>query len=988
MAEQSTATHDQHPSGSAWGWLLAVALVVLVLDLLLGLGHEEREPPPVDELAAAELRTRLKTATAAAKQGRPAIVLVGDSVLAGDVMASRVPDWQSQRVIDHMRAELGTDSDALLQQIAFDGLLPVDALRVLAELDRIDPTGEVRFVLELNLRYFSWHYAKQRDCTRVELCELGRTRAVLGHGEPNPWLLALGGVVESAELARDWLRRRTPIHRHRPHLRRPELAQLDGLAVARPDSGDSDTRGPTHAEGLARVQAHYRELSLPDDHAQVEALIELVERLRVRGRSAALFLTPLEDEFVAATLHGNELGRQYERLAALIHDRASLRSATRAKIELLDLDHPLFGSHHFLDHVHLGPEGNRLLALNLLHELGLPLRVRPFDSMMVHHEDHDRSLVHRRGSGFADGGAWQALFRVPDGVAVSRSGDWIVIADTANQVLRQLRGSMQIVERLAGTPRRTGAVDGPASTARLDQPRSPQIVGDAVYFLDGRKGSRVRALIGGVVETLRWSGPRCDGYRELEAHATTLFLLCADDRVLLVDPDRRVATLGFDPRRHPELVGLRGLEPTHDGRLLLADRDSRIWAVALDHPGRAPTLLFDNAAPELLPRELGATYPYSFAELRLNRIVAMEWVERHGALLIQDEHELVQTSSRLTRETTERVHLRLLDLDHGLVYPWIKAIPHAEAFHMWNETTQSLVSYFHLGSMAVVQDDASLVYLERSRSRLFRIADGLLAAAKTGNVHTEHAKIQLLQPIDTDTASLISATIRPDRWLGTRHEPIPRAGPYVALLIGSSLSAISDRLGNYALGRLLELELQAELGYRDGVRLDLYQRTLAAPSLATTIDALEDFLDSAGPPPDIVLLELHLHAIGEDQRAQLARLEELAARHDTLLIFYDNSALEADERDGLRASRPSVRALIDDIRGAGFEVLEPSDRLLRELLVESPWGNQPWGEGLHHGAPWAVELTAKSLASSAYPLIREFLRGRTPARERSSMEGQ
>ncbi|MFO7566884.1 MAG: hypothetical protein R6X02_29845 [Enhygromyxa sp.] len=1017
---------EPRPAGSAWAYMAAVLVLLLAVDLALAWGRGQTSVAAAEEPEAVDLRERLVAAATAASEGRPAFVLVGDSVLAGDVMAPTVPDWASQRVIDHMRRELAVDSDALLQQIAFDALLPVDALHVLAELDRIDPAGEVRFVFELNLRYFSRHYAEQRGCTRSELCELGRAQLA----GAKVLAQAGAGLLESAGLIREQLHRWAPVHRHRPQLERLELAALEGLAVTRP-TPTSTPKGAaprSAAESLARVGAHYREVLFDPEHAQVEALIAIVDRLRARGRPAALFFTPLEDQFTAATLPGTALGRHHERIAALIHDRglAQPGSGRRPKLDLLDLDHPLFGSRYFLDHVHLDPEGNRLLALNLLHELGLPLRERPFEWMMVHSEDHDRSLVHRRGLGFADGGAWGALFHDPEGVAVSRSGDWIVIADTRNHVLRQLRGSMQIVERLAGTPRRSGHLDKLAPAARLERPRSPEILGDAVYFLDGAEGSRVRALTGlahGAVKTLRWSGPRCDAYDELEAGVVEgramLMLLCADDRVLLVDPHARAASLIFDPKRGGEIEGVRGLEPTPDGRLLLADDRSRIWSISLVDRRRPPELLFANTAAELLPGELEASYPYGFEQMRLNRIVGMEWVERYGALLVQDEHDLGRDHKRLRREQTERVHLRLLDFDAGLIYPWIKAIPHAEAFHLWNETSRNLVSYYHLGAMAVVQDDASLVYLERTRSRLVRIADGLLAASKAGGLRTETSKVELLQPIDTASAGEISATFRPDRQLGTRHEPIPRRGPYVALLLGSSLSSISDRFGNYSLGRLLERELQAELGYRDGVRLDLYQRTFPATyqerfvpagcatagrrrdhfrpsrvrlpdecrhSLAAYADALEQFSSLAGPAPDIVLFELHDRQLEarDDRLAQLRRIERLAARHDTLVIFYDNSALAADGRDGLRATRPEIEQLITDIRELGFLLLEPSDRLLRELLVESPWGNQPWGEGRRHGSTWAIELTARVLASSAYPAVREYLRGRTPARERLS----
>jgi hypothetical protein len=958
---------EPRSAGSPWLWLLCVAVLVLAVDLTLGLGRAEHAASPIAS-DDADVRAQLLEVAEATDAGRPAFVLVGDSVLAGDVMAASVPDWASQRVVDHMRAELGSDSDAVFGQIAFDGLLPIDALHVLAELDRIDPAAEITFVLELDLRYFSSHYAAQDTCTRAALCELGRVQLDAETG--GTFDVATAGLVEAADLVHEWLRRRAPIARHRPQLRRPTLAELDGLAVARAGSTSEPIE---RTEGLARVSAHYREAEL-DNHAQVAALVQIVDRLRARGRSAALFLTPLDDEFVRSTLPGNRLGNRYELLARLIHDRGG------PEIMLLALDHPLFDRKLFLDHVHLDPEGNRILALNLLHELGLPLRNRPFDWMLVHVEDHDRSLVHRRGVGYADGGATRALFRAPEGVAVNATGDWIVIADTGNHMLRQLRGSMQIVERLAGS-REPGARDGPAT---LEQPRSPEIVGDAVVFIDGPERERIRKLARGAVTTLSWTGPRCPHHDALEAEGTTLYVLCSNDRVLAIDLDTRVASIAFDPRAaQKRVIGVVGIEPTNDGRLLLADADSRIWSITLDSGESLPDLLFANDGVELLPR---GAYPFGFAEMRLNRILAMEWVDRYGALLVQDAHELGTPHKRLQREQTERVHLRLLDLDNQRIYPWIKATPHAEASHMWNAVTNNLVSYTHLGAMAVVESDASLVYVERTRSRVFRIADGLLAAAKTGSLQSDAAKIELLNPIDVGTAAEISATFRPDRFLSTRHEPIPRAGPYVALVVGSSHSTLSDRLGNYSLGRLLELELGSELGYRDATRLDVYLRTHPSATLATGVDTFEGFLSGEGPPPDIVLFELH--GAPEPDAAALDRIEALADRYNSLIVFYDNSAMLADGRDGLRATTPALARLIADIRARGFVVVEPSDRLLRELSVESPWGSQPWGPGRDHGSPWAIELTSDVISSSVYPQVREFLRGRTPARVRHELRAE
>jgi hypothetical protein len=1000
--------HARPREQSPWVRLLAVLFMVVCVDLALGLAPEGVHTADPNPSSSANVRTALRGAAEAASEGRRAVVLVGDSVLAGDVMASEVPDWRSQRVVDHMRTELSPDSDAELRSVALDALLPIDALPILAELDRLDPAGEVELVLEINLRYFSASYGTQDSCSRDELCELGHT--ALAGGSPlapdaGTFMRAAVGLAEAAGLAHDWLLERTPIHRHREQLEHVELDEVEGLAVRREQAQQPEAEpAPTpsedrRAEGLARVREHYRSSAIVRDHAQVQAVIALLDRLAARGRRATLFLTPLDNEFARTTLPGNHLGRRHEQLARIVNDHPA---GSGGRVQLLDLDHPLFESHHFLDHVHLRPAGNRLLALNLLHELALPMATRPEPWMMVHGEDHDRTLIHRRGIGFADGGPWEALLRMPQGVAVSRDGGRVVIADTGNHVLRQLRGNMQFLERLAGKPRKAGVVDGPAlAKARLARPHSPALLGERVYFIDGTNSDRVRELSGGFVRTLSWEGTSCPRYDALVAGVLDgrewLYLLCRNDRIVSVDLAAARGVLTSDPRA-PVLAdsetgaprGYTAIEVSDDGRLFFADGGAKIWAMKLRDDGRArePELVFANEGEEDLPNEFKRTYPFRFDEMRVRHVAAMEWVERYDALLIQDQHEVKRGNERLHRQLTERVHLRLLDFERQQILPWVKAIPHGDAWHMWNAKSRNYVSYYHLGSMAVAQDDASLVWVERMRSRVFRLADGMLGVEKYGNLHTTWSKVEFLNTIGTQTSSWVGTHLRPDRFLDRRHEPIPHRGPYVALMVNSSLSTISDRIGNYSLGRLLENELQAELGYRDNVRLDLFQRTAGAAAFKFGPSVFEEFVRGNGPPPDVAFIELHDFNYrffrGTKTRAEriavLGKLERLASYYDTLVLFYDNSAMVANDRDGMRHTHKALRELIADAKKLGFVVLEPSDRLLRELLVESPWGSQPWGPSQHHGAPWAIELTAKVLAQMSYPVIREHLRGREPAR--------
>ncbi|MFV8749788.1 hypothetical protein ACNOYE_04505 [Nannocystaceae bacterium ST9] len=990
MDEGATNTHwtegtlcDDAPTPERpWLQLLAVVILVALIDALLGFGlarragplHEARVADVADEPVT---RTSLRASLQAAVDdpGRP-ILLIGDSVLAGDVLAPLRDDWQDQRILDHLRRELGPASEVSFHQIALDGLLPIDVLHLIAELDRLDPEGRVEVVVELNLRYFSGQYAKQDECTRPAICSLGDSAL----GDSGTLIRSLFGLGEAGTIAHDWLLARTPIHRFRDSLDRPPaLDRVAGMTVA---LADERTR-PSDREALARVSEHYRSSKVGKGE-QADALDRLLVRLHGR-RPATLFLTPLAPGFVKSTLPGNERLRRYSELATAIADVAATPGHP---LELISLDHPLFVDEHFVDHVHLQPEGNRLLAINLLHRLGLPLARRPRIGQMIEGEDHDRSLVHRTDWGWADGSAWTVLFDHPEGVAVRRDGSEVVIADTNNHALRRLRGGMDFVERLAGQPRRPGQRDGSAHMAKLELPRDPELLDDEVWFIDGADQDRLRVLDHGYVRSVGWRGVRCSSFQRISgfdppgpAPATRLFVLCRDHRVLALDLATREASVFVRPELDDRFVAIEALP---DGSLILADAAGRLWSV---DPSRAEprSLLFANTGKEVLPT---GGYPFAFDRVHFQKLVEIEWVERYGALLVADEVAPITESQRLQRELTERVHLRLLDFETEQMWPWVKPIPHGDAWHLWGKQTQMYATWYHQGSFAIAQDDASLVWLERDRSRLLRLADGLLGLAKLGNLRSAVAKVELLDPIGASAPRKILAERRPDRWLDLRHEPRPHAGPYVMVMIGSSLTALSDRIGNYSLGRRLEVELQRELGYRDRLRVDLFQRSVQSGGLTRRVDELERFL-ADGPAVDVVLIELHqleaeFEAPGGEAlvEAQLDRLRALVEPHDALIVLFDDTAMASLGRDGLRASSPTMHAVIEQARAQGLWVLEPSDRLLRELLVDSPWGNQPWALGQIHGAPWAIDRTAELLTSMMAPRLREFLRERVPARRR------
>lgn len=886
-----------------------------------------------------------------------ALVLLADLVLALvpapldphaelEVLDQALADAQRGRTLlilgdpDQLAAlpdELGVGSGVTLHTIA--ARTPSEVLPILAAIDEGEGEAALELVVMLELAAFGPHAPTR-----------GRTPVL-----NEPWTETL--------------------HRYLPVLRHRE--DVDPLAAtlrpAEPESESEPEPEPALAERL-------RGVSLDVDRAERVSLDALLDSLAARKRRATFVLPPLPDRSVAAA--ELDLAELSADLAARVHARARPGLA----LALISLDHPLFVDDHFDLAGRLGDEGRRLLARNLLHQLGLPLATRPREWSMVQPEGYDQTLVHGVARGSATGPAWTARFERPEAIASDDAGTTIVIADTGNFALRVLRGNHQFVETLAGEPGEPGLRDGPArGFALLERPRDLVVLDEAVVFVDGEGREHLRSVEHELVRTLAWEGPRCaaiDSLRRDRARAR-LVMLCDDDRILALDLAAQRAELLVYPRPDHDRVALE-VAPE---QMFWADAQGRLWLAPIDHEGQVlrPEPRFANTSQVTLPNRYMAIFPFDFDEVGLDRVVGLQWVDRYQSLLVVD----LRTPLRPDDALTERVQLRLFDFETEQVWPWIKAIPHGDAHFSLNAPARILTSPFHVGSFALVERDASLLWLERERSRLVRIADGLLGVAESGYLHTSETMTDRLMPLCSRSAQQALAEYRPDRFLDRRHEPIPRRGPYLALLVSSSMSTMSDRFDTYDMARLLEYELQRELGYRDGVRLDLFHRTWPIASLADEVGKLDEFMTS-GPPPDVILLEVH-GFIGRflkyskepgQLRSQLAQLGALAERYDSLIIFYDNSAVASHQRDGFRGTSASVANFLVEMRRLGFVVLEPSDRLMRELLVESPWGNQPWAKNGHHGSTWALELTAQALGQMAAPSIREFLRGRTPARER------
>lgn len=956
--KEGTVVDDEPPPRRPWALILATALALWALDLVLALTLPPRDAPPLTFDDASAVRAELTAAAEAAD----AWLLVGDSVLAGDVMAGRVDGWEHERVVDAMRREQGPASDAKLFQVALDGLLPVDLLHLVRELDRVDPAGQVGLVVELNPRFFSPQYAALTACTRPWLCELGpETATPSGHVRWDS--LALGVLTD----LRDAIAAVVPVYRHRRKL--PALQpEPSSLLRPRADAGD-----PLAAR--ARLLAHYRDLALDPETAQMQALQQVVQRLRGVGRRALFFTTPIADEFQAQAQTPAETGAYTAALSAIVEGDGSAEHIT-----LVPLDDPGFPAQMFLDHCHLNPEGNRRLAVNLLHSLGLGLRQRPRTEELVYPEGVDRTLVGRATQGHVDGPAWHALFNQPRGVAVAPGGRRIVVADSDNHALRELVGDLHSVRTLAGGPERQGWLDGPVAQARLDRPRAPWIAGEDVYFAD-QGGASLRRVRAGVVSTLRLKNREFTRIDQIQGHGDDLLLLDAGRRVLRYNPrtgaSRVLARAGGKHR-------IAAFASAPDGRLWLAERGGKIWQArvgTLARIGRrshAAELVFPDSAPAYVPQRRGSLWPLKFAEVQLDHPVALTYVPRYDALLVADD---VRARARVP-DYNERIQLRLLDLEERRMYPWIHTQV-ASSYIYWNTHADAYASTLHVGSLALEPESASLVYLERHRSRLLWLSDGLLATAKTS--HTANITTAELRELMGNEGGIRTLErYHPEHYLLRRRERVPRRGPYTGMLLSSSMSTMSQAIGPYSLVRRLERHLQDALGTRDGVRFDLFHRAYSSPLLHQFLDGADRYTRAARP--DVIFMETHnfnnklFRGVFTDDRirSDLQKLADFAARSDALVILFDNSGLISIQHDGLRASVEVVERAKTIARQLGMVVIELTDPLLPRSLGEGVWGSPPIKGA--HANPYAIDATAALLAERSYPLLAaRFGPDRTPA---------
>lgn len=952
-----------------WAWLFSFAAVVLLLDGMLALGlwaGGPREARTIEDAAA--LRGALSAAARDARSGPEGsvLLLIGDSVLVGDSVRAEVPDWYRHRVIDYLRSEQGPGGGLRFHQAALNGLLPTDLLQIVRELDRQDPGGRVGVVLEVNLRYFSPHYAEEAGCTRAWLAGLAPEVFRQGALDWRTFVRLEGGLL--AEEIAHW----TPLWRNREAVSgwlRPR-----GLAAALLPGAPVAAEEPLAA--VVRMNEHFKAPVLQGDFPQLNAFREALQRLRRSGRGALLFTPPLNDAWFAAVSTAERYGEDLGLLAGMIGEEAG------PKARLVHMDHPLFDARLFKDLAHLYPEGNRLLAINLLHALGAPLARLPRAGELIRAEGPDQTLITNVEPGNNDGPPWLAAFRSPRGIALRGNGT-VYIADTGNHCLRVYEERLDAVRVAAGRAGVAGEADGPAHEALLDRPAWPCLMGEAVYVADGA-GLRLRRLERGMLFTERpLEGPAWREIRGLRARGGLLYVLDAGDRVLQYDAEKRRTSVIAEA---PGWSGITAFDLAPDGRLFLADGEARIWEgelALLEADARDLRLVFANTAAASVP--VDDYFPFRFDQMRLEHVEELRYVPRYDGLLVLDRH----LAAMPVRGLDNNCHFRLLGLSDRRIYPWLRPLVSGD-YLPWNSVAELYVSPVRAGSVCVEPRTATTYCLEESRSRLTRTGDGLWGAAKIGQ--TGAGNVAAISPdlFGPHTGAYIQNNRMPDRFLADRVEAFPRRGPYIGLIIGPSIISASDISPHYSLARAMEERLQQRLGLCAGLRFDCIVRSEAGLHFDEAAEIFSEFAELGGRA-DVAMFAVRNvfdTVSGASPAAVFERIATAAAKCETLVLFFDANPLFGKYKEGLLPKSGELRESIRLIRAAGYEVIDAQETLLRESLSVFPWGSPPYA--MHHASPWAIERAADIFAERLYPPIAAYLGApdRIPALRRIVEEGE
>ncbi len=683
--------------GSAWlaSWLLPPSLPTKV--------------PPLSSWQEVDRRLREAVADPAPRVA----VVMGDSVVAGTVLKDSVAvSPSSWSLVPLLNREVGPLPGMGFHDLSSPGLLPSDALAIVSRLDHWDPQGKLELVIQLSPRHFSAAYSTTKTAWSL------------------PFLAHSPSLMEGSPLLRPWEVLRDRIGQARGgwggirEWGRSRISQAPALK----ELGDAETPSSKKGAGMFQLQVrpHFLEPDLEEENVQHASLLALLARTIARKRPVLFFLTPLNEE----ALGGMEVqGRIAEVEAALgqkVEDGETVR--------LVNLDGPVFFAERFSDHCHLTPEGNRILALQLLEVLDVPSpSILPEPDRFAPTAPDFAYVVGGTGEGFGNGTGEQVRFGNAADITVVESGI-LAIADTGNHLIRRVRVARNMTETWAGSLGQSGAVDGEGEGARFSKPTRVVADGRGGVFVLEAEGTRVRHVDRrGKTRTLPLpEGAASAPLLDLAVHRQTLFLLGPSLGGLLAFPlqkegvgaPRRVATWGN--------LGVQNFAVDGLDRLWLTTLEGSVWRLALSPSNRQsePPALDTATTPLVAAAGAGEAAALVEASVRGEKTVEMKnWrpiqarrilpVGEQGEVLVLDRWQdqtllwsldgkdsyarplvpsradgsrLVQNDPGMLRNASPAVDspsgiLYWLDARHSYVWlwqPWVRTIgwtPDASTFH-------------------------------------------------------------------------------------------------------------------------------------------------------------------------------------------------------------------------------------------------------------------------------------------------------------------
>src|SRR5262249_12330010 len=108
--------------------------------------------------------------------------------------------------------------------------------------------------------------------------------------------------------------------------------------------------------------------------------------------------------------------------------------------------------------------------------------------------------------GFIDGSAESARFNTPTGIALSRDGQFLLVADFGNDRIRRVNLSTGKVDTLAGSGN-AGSADGPPAEASFDGPLALAVDANGAVFVTDFNSGTIRIVdTSGTVNTVAGGG--------------------------------------------------------------------------------------------------------------------------------------------------------------------------------------------------------------------------------------------------------------------------------------------------------------------------------------------------------------------------------------------------------------------------------------------------------------------------------------------------